>query len=582
MKKSYKSILKVLIFAILLNIIFMPNIAKADDFDFDEAIIYFLLTDRFNNGDTSNDNPNGENYDKSHLETYHGGDFQGLIDKLDYLKDLGVNTIWITPIVDNINFNLRYGKDAQYGYHGYWAKDFTKIDEHLGDLDTFKKLIDEIHDRNMKLMVDVVINHTGYGLKSTDSNTEIPNYPTDENREVFKDMLRLEPTNGHPITGELAGLPDFITEDENVRNQVIAWQKDWIEKARTEKGNTIDYFRVDTVKHVELETLKAFKDQVVQIKPDFKMIGEYFDGSVHFNGSVMDQGGMDSILDFEFKGIVRDYLRGNFEEAEKKLQIRNDKLTEDKTTGQFLSSHDENGFLAMRLSGDEGLFKVAATLQLTAKGQPVIYYGEEIGLSGKNAGNMDNGEFSENRYDFDWSKVESNSMLDHYKKLLTIRNENTDIFTKGTRKSIYANKDNGISIFEREYNGEFIITFVNIGEMEQTITFSKSSGSARVDNIYANKELEAKNDISYELLIPSKNDGGTTIIKTDSSIKDVNIIDIAQDDENYTDQNETSNDEKLDDSDKQSVFRFEWILIAIVIVAILFVIVRYFKHLNKK
>ena len=522
MKKSFNRIFILVALAITINMFITPKIALTNDFDFDEAIIYFLLTDRFNNGDTSNDDPNGEMYDKTHFETYHGGDFQGLIDKLDYLKELGVNTIWISPIVDNINFNMRYGKDAQYGYHGYWAKDFTQIDEHLGDLELFKKLIDEIHDRGMKLMVDVVINHTGYGMKQTDDENGIPNYPTSEDKEVFKDMLRLEPVNSHPTLGELSGLPDFITEEENVRNQVIAWHKDWIEKARTDKGNTIDYFRVDTVKHVDLETLKEFKDQVIEIKEDFKMIGEYFDGSVNFNGEVLNQGGMDSILDFDFKNIVRDYLRGKFEENERKLIARNEKLTPDKTTGAFLSSHDEHGFLAMKLNNDQGLFKVASTLQMTAKGQPVIYYGEEIGISGKNAGNMDNGEFSENRYDFDWTKTENNDMLDHYKKLLKIRNDNTEIFTKGDRKFIYGDKESGVSIFERTLNGEAILVFLNIGEDDKKVRFNVNTEDSLFD-IYGGNKLVKKEDSLVEILLPSKNLGGTAMVELHSETANIEV-----------------------------------------------------------
>ncbi|WP_373751458.1 alpha-amylase family glycosyl hydrolase, partial [Jeotgalibaca porci] len=89
-------------------------------FGWDEARIYFTLTDRFYNGDKTNDDPNNENYDTSHLETYHGGDFRGLIEKMPYLEELGINTLWITPIVDNIEWNMREQQNSnQYGYHGY-------------------------------------------------------------------------------------------------------------------------------------------------------------------------------------------------------------------------------------------------------------------------------------------------------------------------------------------------------------------------------------------------------------------------------------------------------------------------------
>ena len=132
------------------------------------------MTDRFNDGDPTNNDPNGENYGERDPGEYYGGDFQGIIDKLDYLDELGINTIWISPIVDNINFGLDTPTEEDikyYAYHGYWAKNFEVIEEHFGDLETFKKLIDAAHDRGIKIMVDVVLNHTGYGLKESDAGS---------------------------------------------------------------------------------------------------------------------------------------------------------------------------------------------------------------------------------------------------------------------------------------------------------------------------------------------------------------------------------------------------------------------------
>src|SRR5690606_19879051 len=238
------------------------QVSGKHDFDWDEARIYFMLTDRFYDGDESNNDLNGESYDTDHAQTYHGGDFQGIIDKLDYLEKLGINTIWITPIVDNVDWNVGHGQpwEYQYGYHGYWAKDFTKLDEHLGELSDLHELIKEAHDRGIKIMVDVVLNHVGYGLKPGDTNTHgLRNFPTDADPARFAGMIRTNP-GFDDTTMELAGLPDFITEDPAVREQIIAWQTDWLEKARTPRGDTIDYFRVDSVKHVDGTTLRAFKN----------------------------------------------------------------------------------------------------------------------------------------------------------------------------------------------------------------------------------------------------------------------------------------------------------------------------------
>lgn len=525
-----------LVFILILNFLLSVDerntvgkgMEKSSDFEWDQAVIYFLLTDRFNNGDKSNDDPNGENYDKKHLESYHGGDFQGIIDKLDYLQELGINTIWITPIVDNIDWNLRHDKDSQYAYHGYWAKDFTKIDEHLGDVDIFKELLDQAHERNIKVMVDVVLNHAGYGMKEGDMQA-VSNYPRDEEREVFKGMLRLNPQGKDLVKGELAGLPDFITEDLKVRQQIIDWQKNWIENTKTQKGNTIDYFRVDTAKHVEVEMLKDFKDQVRDIDPDFRMIAEYYDGDIFANGSVLDKGGMDGVLDFSFKDIAKSYTKGNFEEAEKKLLARNKAITEDKTAGQFLSSHDENGFLALALGGDTNLFKLASSLQLTAKGQPVIYYGEEIGMSGKSAGDMDKGEFGENRYDFDWSKVEGNDMLDHYKKLLKIRSDYFLLLARGDRNSLVSDKKIGISTFSRSYEDQTLLVALNNKDKEGTIRIASDlPKDSKLLDLYSEVAYKISDDGSFDIRVPASSKGATAILKFESPVDiskfDINIL----------------------------------------------------------
>lgn len=493
----------------------LPREIKDDvDFDWDEAVIYFLLTDRFMDGDETNNNPNGENYDTSHSETYHGGDLQGVIDQLDYLEELGINTIWITPIVDNVDHNHRHGKEgAQYGYHGYWAKDFTKVDEHLGDLETLKTLIDEAHDRGMKLMVDVVLNHTGYGLKMSDTGEGIPNFPTTKEQSMFEGMLREEPLQGHDILGEIYGLPDFKSEEPDVRNQIIEWQTEWLERARTDRGDTIDYFRVDTIKHMEDTTWNVFKNELTKIKPDFKIIGESWGATFNNTGGYLNSGQMDSLLDFDFKRIASMFTHGNIEQAEAELTKRNDSLTNMATVGHFLSSHDEDGFLYYFMQGDEDLFKVAISLQLTAKGQPVIYYGEEIGMSGKAEGNMDQGEFSENRDDFDWEAVDGHHLIDHYQKLLTSRKNHSKVFAKGDREHLAGTNDEGFSIFSRSFEEDTVVVAINTTkEVKETSFKVPFTPEADLIDEYNDINYTVNNDSTLEISIPSYEDGGTVIL----------------------------------------------------------------------
>ncbi|WP_159081755.1 type I pullulanase [Paenibacillus sp. CAA11] len=498
--------------------------ACPDDFDWDEARIYFLLTDRFFNGDTSNDNSKSipGSLDLNQPEAYHGGDIRGIIQRLDYLDQLGINTIWITPIVDNIDYDVRHGKTGvQYGYHGYWAQDFTRMDEHLGDTEDMKDLIEQAHKRGMKIMVDVVLNHAGYGMKLTDPQLGLPGYPSMEDRERFADMLRSGGSD--TVQGELAGLPDFMTEDPAVRERLIQWQVDWLDKVRTDAGETIDYFRVDTVKHVDHTTWMAFKNALTEIKPDFKLIGEYFGASADNHGDYWGQGQMDSLLDFQFKEKAKEFVNGNLEAVEKYLEQRNALLSNDKTLGQFLSSHDEDGFLSELVGGDTGKLKVAAALQITSKGQPVVYYGEELGQSGKNAGDMDQGQFSGNRDDMPWDKLDAKdpaalAIHDHYAKLLNIRERHSKVFAKGSRSQIGGSDEEKYLVFERTYNKDTVLVGLNVDSTGQKITFGTPfAGGTKLVDEYNGQKYTVDANGKITLTLPGRDQGGTVILAKDGS-----------------------------------------------------------------
>ncbi|WP_339246385.1 pullulanase [Paenibacillus sp. FSL F4-0243] len=483
------------------------------DFDWDEARIYFALTDRFKDGDPTNN----ENVDKDQLEAYHGGDFRGMIDNLDYLQELGINTLWITPIVDNIDFNKGDGF-KQYGYHGYWAKDFTKLDEHLGDMETFKELIEKAHDKGIKIMVDVVLNHTGYGLKAEDKEPTI----TAEDKARFEGMLRTDGVSADtdPIKGELAGLPDFKTEDPAVREKIIAWQTGWLDNARTERGDTIDYFRVDTVKHVEDTTWKAFKNALTSIDPNFKMTGEYFGGTIDSNGGMLETGQMDGLLDFGFNDAAKDFTDGKVNSVDSYLQERELKIDNTKMMAQFLSSHDEDGFLSNYVDGDKGKLKIAAALQITAKGQPVIYYGEELGKSGKNAGDMSKGEFSENRKDMPWDQLTAEKPLhDHYQKLLNIRAKYSKVYSKGTRTKLAGSDDLGYLAFNKSYDNENVVTVINTKTSEESATIPVPfAANSSVKDEYSGKTYTVSEDQKVIIDLPGRDDGGTVILAAVSKV----------------------------------------------------------------
>ena len=383
-----------------------------DTFDWDEAVIYMTCTDRFFDGNTKNDE--------------------------------GVN------------------KSGSLSYHGYWAKDFTKLNPYLGTEEALESLINALHKRGMKLMVDVVLNHAGYGTE-------------DYFNSILKDqdgnsisMIRDKDTTitGDDVRDSLSGLPDFVTENADVRNQLVEWQTEWMTKY------DIDYYRVDTVKHVDATTWAAFKNSLTKANPDFKMIGEYAGAGYANTAGELGTGTMDSLLDFDFN------------DKEEALEV----------------------------------FKVAAALQITAKGQAVIYYGEEIGQHGLN-----NYPIQSNRYDFDWNQVDTqsadaNSMLNHYEKLLSIRNEYKKLFARGDRSSVLASDDDGYDVFTRSYNGTKLYVGLNIKDADQTISIpvSEAAGSTMTD-LYSGKIYTVSTDGKVEITIPKAVDGGTVILKKETS-----------------------------------------------------------------
>ncbi|QNF29202.1 MULTISPECIES: type I pullulanase [Metabacillus] len=500
------------------------------DFDWDEARIYFMLTDRFKDGDPSN---NGANeYDRNHAEAYHGGDFQGIIDKLDYIDNLGINTIWITPIVDNIDFNkgldftTAEGLEAkQYGYHGYWAKDFTALDEHLGDIETFQELIEKAHDRGMKIMLDVVVNHAGYGVNGKMNEAwkaDADNLPTDEEVAKLQGMFRTvdeDPT----VRGELDHLPDFKTEDTVVRAKIIDWQTAWLEKVRTDRGDTIDFFRIDTVKHVEDATWQALKNDLTGIDPDFKMIGEYWGASVANDGGYLGTGQMDSLLDFDFKEKAKAFVDGSIDSVETYLQERNNQLNNTATLGQFLSSHDQNGFLSEYVNGDVGKLKVASALQITSKGQPVIYYGEELGRSGKSDWEKEGEtvlQFGQNRDDMPWGLLETedpNAMAlhKHYSTLLNIRAEYSKVFSKGTREKVAGGDAEDYLVFKRKYEEEQVLVGLNVTDSAKQATFVVDfPANTKLRDLYNEKEYVVNSNKEVTINIPADDNGGTVVLAT--------------------------------------------------------------------
>lgn len=492
---------------------------SAGDFDWDEAVIYFAVTDRFFDGDASNNDAYGVgdyNVGEKGGSSYHGGDFAGLNQKLDYLKDLGVNTIWITPIVENITEDQHDNETdtATYGYHGYWASDFTKLNKHLGTEQQFKALLDAAHSKGMKIMVDVVLNHAGYGRE--DYFNSILTDADGNSISMIRDSSNT--ISGDDKYDSLSDLPDFVTENKAVTDQLVAWQTEWMSKYN------IDYYRVDTVKHVETTTWAAFKNSLTKVNPDFKMIGEYSGAGYANNAGELGTGTMDALLDFDFNDFAQNFVTGNISSVENSLQKRNNAINNTSVMGSFLSSHDEDTLQyklvnESKISEEEAynLMKVAATLQITAKGQPVLYYGEEIGQGGAN-----NWPLQTNRRDFDWTELEkqkadSNSIYNHYKTMLAIRNAYTDVFARGNRSTVAVSDADGYEVISRSYGNSTLYVGMNVKEAEKEIVIPVAESAGTVlKNLYDGKTYTVSADQNVSVTIPAVKDGGTIVLTAET------------------------------------------------------------------
>lgn len=485
---------------------------KDDSFDWDEAVIYMTITDRFFDGNSEN---NGA-VDLDGTLSYHGGDFAGLEAKLDYLQTLGVNTVWITPIVKNTDmiYDTADGSYASTGFHGYWAGDFTKLSDYLGTEEELESLIDALHERGMKLMVDVVLNHAGYGAESYFDSL----IPGTKMIRGAADIIA-----GSDVYAPLSGLPDFMTETPAVREKLIQWQVDWVSKF------DIDYYRVDTAKHVEADMLAEFKNELTKKDQDFKLIGEYYGAGYANHAGMLNSGIMDALLDFDFNDKVGNFAGGKIKNAETFLGRRNGVLTNTATFGGFLSSHDEDSFVDGLMNAGRteeealALAKVAASLQLTAKGLPVIYYGEEIGQHGLSS----DYPIQSNRFDLNWDQVEAqesdpNSMLNHYRKVLAVREKYSEIFARAGRKVVMSSDGEGYDVIKRTYLEDTVYIALNISGEPKTLTFKVDlPAGTSINDQYGGTAYVVSETQEVTITIPAAADGGTVILAMEPPVEEI-------------------------------------------------------------
>jgi len=377
----------------------LPREGRFQGFSPDD-VIYLIMPDRFADGDYANDDPSVSRglHDRRKPRYYHGGDLQGILNHLGYLKDLGVTALWLNPIYENVNhLNEREKYDGQpiTDYHGYGAVDFYAVDEHFGDLATFRKLVDAAHALGMKVIQDQVANHTGpYHPWVTDSPT-----PTWFNGTAQKHLANtwqiwtlMDPHATPALTkSTLEGwfidiLPDLNQNDPEVARYLIQNTLWWI------AASGIDGIRQDTLPYVPRNFWREWSAAIKREYPDFRVVGEVFDedpavasffqgGKPRFDGV---DSGIDAVFDFPLFGAIRRVFAHKAPAEDLAKLLAHDYLYPNASLlVTFLGLHDVARFMNEPGAAADEL-KLAFTFLMTARGVPMVYYGDEIAMRGGN------------------------------------------------------------------------------------------------------------------------------------------------------------------------------------------------------
>lgn len=460
--------------------------------DWSDAIIYFAIVDRFADGDSSNN----AGVDRRNPGGWHGGDLAGLKAQLDEIASLGATAIWITPVVKQIEFcpfaqgppETGTGSFEHCAFHGYWADDFGSLDPHFGTEADLKALVDAAHARGMKVLLDVVYNHTGYDSR----------YLKDSR---YAGWFRKRPVecDTDPLTCQVGGLPDLKTELPEVQDYLLDAQLGLAARVG------LDGFRLDTVKHVEHAFWQRHRrESRERVNPDFFLLGEVWGGSATVLDDWFRDDEMDGGFDFTFRGECRSFVEARARTIAYAAYLeRRHRVREGYHLAHYLSSHDEPMQLH-ELGGDEEALRLCVALQMTSLGIPVIYYGEEVARPGS--------VWPLNRSDMPWGRREiepgrglsrDESMRDYYSKLIGIRRAHPALASGHFSR---LSSDGDLLVFSREdeASNDAVVVAVNRGK---TVARTSVAAPARwqgevIDAL--NGEAAARTGAMLEVNVPPR------------------------------------------------------------------------------
>nr|WP_315162158.1 alpha-amylase family glycosyl hydrolase [uncultured Flavobacterium sp.] len=502
-------------------------------FIWEGANLYFLMTDRFNNGDPSKDINFNRNKTTGKLRGFEGGDIKGIIQKIDdgYFEQLGINVIWLTPIVEQIHDGVDEGTGLSYGFHGYWARDWSALDPNFGTKKDLAELVEKAHAKGIRIMLDGVINHTGpvtemdpvwpndwvrTGPTCTYNNFEnttictlvknLPDIKTESTQEVEIPAFLAEKWKSEGrYDSEMASLDAFFKRTGYPRTPkyyIIKWLTDYI----SEFG--IDGYRADTVKHTEEGVWGDFKTQcdytfatwkknnpskVLDNNP-FYTIAEVYNYGIS-TGKWFDFGdrkvnyyenGFNNMINFEFKWDAQKDYESIFSKYSSKL---NNEL-KGFSVLNYLSSHDDGGpFDAKRVKSIE-----SATKLLLSPGISQVYYGDESARSLVVEGTQGDATL---RSFMNWDAIKSNpetqKILLHWQKLGQFRRNHPAVGA-----GFHSEISNQPYTFSRSYSKDGFIDKVIIGldlptGKKELAVDSIFSNGTKLRDTYSGKEVVVTN-----------------------------------------------------------------------------------------
>lgn len=432
--------------------------------DFKKQVIYQIVTDRFFNGDTSNDNPSQSSglFDSTQTNwfAYWGGDLAGIQQKMSYLKGMGITAIWISPTVDNENLNMNSGTPISAPYHGYDARDFMRVEEHFGDSSNswtaFDNLVNAAHQNGIKVIVDWAANHSNYNGGGE--------YGALYNNGVFMASGSNDPNGYFHHNPNISNYNDryqlqyytlLSLEDLNQENATIdSYLKTAIHQFQSHGA---DGFRLDAIKHVTWGWEYSLANSVYTQSPSF-LYGEWYsnnpgDAMYHDAYKFANKSGIGE-LDFGVNIAARDVFGSNngFSELDNNINTENSNFMWSNDLVTFFDSHDESRLLS--INNNTNRLHEAMAFLLTARGIPVILYGDEQYLHNDTNGGGD-------PYCRVWMSSFNTSTTAYQliNKLAGLRQSMNDALAYGGYQQRWINND--IYIYERRFFNDVVLVAIN-------------------------------------------------------------------------------------------------------------------------